>query len=52
LPSEKVTSLALSRGYIEFLLDGAKHAIFKKFLWDRIDIGQLQAPILEKKAAA
>jgi DDE superfamily endonuclease len=52
LPSEKVTSLALSRGYIEFLLDGAKHAIFKKFLWDRIDIGQLQSPILEKKAAA
>jgi hypothetical protein len=52
LPSEKVVSIALSRGYIEFLLDGAKHAIFKKFLWDRTDISQLQSSILERKASA
>lgn len=52
LPSEKVTSLALSRGYIEFLLDEGKHLIFKKFLWDRIDLGQLNPSFLEKKAAA
>lgn len=52
LPSEKVTSLALSRGYIEFLLDKGKHLIFKKFLWSRIDFGQLNPSFLEKKAAA
>jgi hypothetical protein len=42
LPSEKVVSLALSRTYIEFLIDGTKQAIFKKFLRDRIDISQIQ----------
>jgi hypothetical protein len=42
LPSEKVVSLALSRTYIEFLIDGTKQTIFKKFLRDRTDIRQIQ----------
>jgi hypothetical protein len=42
LPSEKVVSLALSRTYIEFLIDGTKQTIFKKFLRDRTDISQIQ----------
>jgi hypothetical protein len=42
LPSEKVVSLALSRTYIEFLIDDTKQAIFKKFLRDRTDMSQIQ----------
>jgi hypothetical protein len=42
LPSEKVVSLALSRTYIAFLIDGTKQTIFKKFLRDRTDISQIQ----------
>ena len=52
LPSEKVVSLTLSRLYIEFLLDGAKHTIFKKFLRHRTNIDQLQHSINEEKQAA
>jgi len=42
LPSEKVVSLALSRTYIEFLIDGSEQTIFKKFLRDRTNISQIQ----------
>ena len=52
LPSEKVVSLAMSRTYIEFLLDRGKHRIFKKFLWDRTDIAQLQRSTPEEKQVA
>jgi hypothetical protein len=52
LPSEKVVSLAMSRLYIEFLLDGTKQTIFKKFLWDRTDIGQYQHAQSEENRAA
>lgn len=52
LPSEKVVSLALSRTYIEFLIDATKQAIFKKFLRDRTDISQIQpSTYLEPLAA-
>jgi hypothetical protein len=52
LPSEKVVSLALSRTYIEFLIDGTKHTIFKKFLRDRTDISQIQPTTHQEKLAA
>ena len=52
LPSEKVISLTMSRLYIEFLLDGTKQTIFKKFLWDRTNIGQLQRATVEEEQAA
>ena len=52
LPSEKVVSLALSRTYIEFLIDGTKHTFFKKFLEKRTDISQLQHALYEEKLAA
>jgi len=52
LPSEKVVSIALSRTYIEFLLDGTKHTFFKKFLEKRTDISQLQHALHEEKLAA
>ena len=52
LPSEKVVSLALSRTYIEFLIDGTKHTIFKKFLRDRTDISQIQPTSHQEKLAA
>ncbi len=52
LPSEKVVSMALSRLYLEFLLDRTKHTIFKKFLRHRINIGQLQHSIDEEKQVA
>lgn len=52
LPSEKVVSLALGRTYIEFLIDGIKCIIFKKFLQSRIDISQLHGSYVEEKQAA
>jgi hypothetical protein len=52
LPSEKVVSLALSRTYIEFLIDDTKHAIFKKFLRDRTDISQIQPSTYVETLAA
>lgn len=52
LPSEKVVALAMSRTYVEFLIDERKPSIFKKFLRDRTDISQLQHVVFDKKAAA
>lgn len=52
LPSEKVVSLAMSRTYVQFLIDERKWSIFKKFLRDRTDISQLQQPVFKQKAAA
>lgn len=52
LPSEKVVSLAMSRTYIEFLIDGTKYTIFKKFLRDRTDISQIQPSTHVKTLAA
>ena len=52
LPSEKVVSLALSRTYIEFLIDEAKYVIFKKFLIHRIDISQANGSSIEERMVA
>jgi hypothetical protein len=52
LPSEKVVSLALSRTHIEFLMDATIGVIFKKFLWKRINISQLQHSSRDQKEAA
>jgi hypothetical protein len=52
LPSEKVVSMTLAKTYFEFLLDGANHTIFKKFLMKRIDRQLFRNPIYEEKAAA
>jgi hypothetical protein len=52
LPSEKVVSLALSRTYIEFLIDDTKQCIFKKFLRDRTDISQIQPATHQEQLAA
>jgi hypothetical protein len=52
LPSEKVVALALSRTYIEFLIDDTIGCIFKKFLRKRADISQLQHSNFELKQAA
>lgn len=52
LPSEKVVAMAMSKTYIEFLVDGTKNIIFKKFLRYRIDIYQLQPSIYQQRDAA
>jgi hypothetical protein len=52
LPSEKVVALALSRTYIEFLIDDTIGCIFKKFLRKRADLSQLQQSNIELKQAA
>jgi hypothetical protein len=52
LPSEKVVALALSRTYIEFLVDDTIACIFKKFLRKRTDLSQLQQSNFELKQAA
>lgn len=52
LPSEKVVALALSRTYIEFLIDDTIGCIFKKFLRKRADLSQLQQSNFELKQAA
>jgi len=52
LPSEKVVALALSRTYIEFLIDNTIGCIFKKFLRKRTNISQLQQSNLETRKAA
>jgi hypothetical protein len=52
LPSEKVVALALSRTYIEFLIDDTIGCIFKKFLRKRTDLSQLQQSNIELKQAA
>jgi hypothetical protein len=39
-PSEQVTALALKHTLPEFLADATMHAIFKKFLMDRIDLSR------------
>jgi hypothetical protein len=52
LPSEKVVALALSRTYIEFLIDDTIGCIFKKFLRKRADISQLQHGNFELKHLA
>jgi len=52
LPSEKVVALALSRTYIEFLIDNTIGCIFKKFLRKRTDSSQLQHSNFELNQAA
>ena len=52
LPSEKVVSMAMTRTYLEFLVDETKHPIFKKFLRRRIDFGQLASFSTQQKEAA
>ena len=52
LPSEKVVALSLSKTYIHFLTDSAKHAIFKKFLRDRSDIHLLYGGSIDEKLAS
>lgn len=51
LPSEKVVAMAMEQTYIEFLVDGTNYTLFKKFLWRRVDIGQLQPFIEQQKEA-
>jgi DDE superfamily endonuclease len=52
LPSEKVVAMALGRTYFEFLFDGGKYIIFKKFLYARIDTSHWESPDSEEKSAA
>ena len=52
LPSEKVVALALSKTYFEFLIDGTKFTIFKKFLNKRTDVTQLYGCGIGQKQAA
>jgi hypothetical protein len=52
LPSEKVVAMAMSRTYIEFLIDSTKDAIFKKFLLLKMNIGQINPCIGDHRLAA
>lgn len=52
LPSEKVVATALTRTYMQFIIDDSNASIFKKFLRKRIHITQLEGcNVTQQKAA-
>ena len=52
LPSEMVVAMAMTKTYNEFLVDGEYCSIFKKFLWEKINICRLRYMIPTRAEAA